>query len=299
MRIRARYLQVCLPPSAALSCFPGEQKLDHSLSCGLFIGACSPLHSSRAAALRAAYVRTVGAYQSGGRLFSRQTGGREGGKASQQLEERCHVGLMRATSASLGVRAMVSRCKGPCLVGKYWLCSAVSRHALHVGPVSVPTSTSYPRRRLVSELDSAPASKNGPQGAREETPARGRRHPCGPVGDSTRPVAGTRGRCLGPKRWRQETLRPSRRPRASSRAPHHFCCTSNESLRRINKALPSALCHRGPTSRRKEKNKNKEKLSGCSGEAKPVFNKSSPKSRASVQAPRGGAERLPGGRVHV
>lgn len=72
VRITASHLQVCLAPSAAPSCFPEEQKLDHSLSCGLFICACSPFNSSGAAAVRAAYVRTVGAYQSGGGLFSHE-----------------------------------------------------------------------------------------------------------------------------------------------------------------------------------------------------------------------------------
>lgn len=50
VRGTSAHLQVCLAPS----CFPEEQKLDQSLGCRLFICACSPPHSSGAAAVRAA-----------------------------------------------------------------------------------------------------------------------------------------------------------------------------------------------------------------------------------------------------
>lgn len=84
------------------------------------------------------------------------------------------------------------------------------------------------------------------------------------------------GGCSCPKWRRRETFPSFLRPCASSRAPHHFCCTSNESLHRINKGC-RALCNRGRTSRKTNRRK------AVCGETKRIFNKSSPNSWALLQ----------------
>lgn len=133
------------------------------------------------------------------------------------------------------------------------------RHALRVNPVSIPTLTFY-EKRLISEEHASLSSCRFPhprlkrayreRGRRLDSDSR--RTSCGPLSDSDRPLAGTvatvcaqsggsGGRRREPFPWFQRSC-------ASSRSPHHFCCTSNESLRRINKGC-RALRNRGPSER--------------------------------------------------
>lgn len=89
---------------------------------------------------------------------------------------------------------------------------------------------------------------------------------------------------LSPARWRPFVPKAAAaggtfpwfvRPRASSGAPHHSCCTSNESLRRINKGC-RPLRNRGPSSGRQTRRKS---CSWSSGETKPPKTNPAPRAR--------------------